>query len=84
MATLNQVIPAFHEGTELDSVASTDSDITWEVILCAGVTASLIGDRVIHSVAYGAVRANNMYKITLIRYIPDTYVTLSIVRTVGD
>ena len=43
MATLNQVIPAFHEGTELDSVASTDSDITWEVILCAGVTASLIG-----------------------------------------
>ena len=53
-------------------MASTDSDITWEVILCAGVTASLIGDRVIHSMAYGAVRANNMYKITLIRYIPDT------------
>ena len=65
-------------------MASTDSDITWEVILCARVTASLIGDRVIHSVAYGAVRANNMYKITLIRYIPDTYVTLSTVRTVGD
>ena len=64
-------------------MASTDSEITWELILCAGVTASLIGDRVIHSVAYGAVRANNMY-ITLIRYIPDTYVTLSIVRTVGE
>ena len=65
-------------------MASTDSDIAWEVILCAGVTASLIGDRVIHSVAYGAVRANNMYKITLIRSIPDTYVTLSTVRTDGD